>query len=201
MPRTARAAPATRAPHLFTPLSMTLLLAACGDMAAPEPRGGVTTEPQREVATAELPLPAPANAPDPDAAAVCAHLAQVTDPPNPITSDAEPAYAALKLAGRGAVPCLVDAIDSTESLREPQVMPGSGAEFTQGDLAFFLLVDFGYVDFEAALPAEVREATRTRGVLAYFDWIGAPGHRERLQASVRGQLEAQGSLPAPTVAR
>jgi hypothetical protein len=181
-------------------MSMTLLLAACGDAPTPAARGGVDTEPQRSVVTAQLPLPEPEAtvAIDPG---VCANLAQVSDPPNPISSSSDPAYAALKLAGRRAVPCLVDALASTAPLREPQRLPGSEAEFTQGDLAFFLLVDFGFVDFETALPPDVREAARTRGVLAYFDWIAAPGQRERLQASVRSQLEAQGSLPAPTVAR
>jgi hypothetical protein len=168
-----------------------LALAACSQAPAPA-SGGVTTEPEVEVESTELPLPAPTPVAPVDTAP-CRHLAAVKQPPNPLTSASDPAYAALKLAGREAIPCLVDAIDSTEPLAEPQSLPGGG-EFTQGDLAFFLLVDFGFVDFEQALPADLQAAARERGAFAYFDWIEGPGHRAQLESAVRRQLAAQGTL-------
>ena len=170
-------------------------LAACTQAPAPAPAGGgVTTQPQVEVESTELALPERvAVAPvDP---VPCVPLAEVKRPPNPLTSASDPAYAALKLAGRAAIPCLVDAIDSTEPLAEPQSLPGGG-QFTRGDLAFFLLVDFGFVDFEQAVPPGLQAAARERGTFAYFDWIEGPGHRAQLEASVRDQLAAQGTLAA-----
>jgi hypothetical protein len=187
-----RSLPRARAArHSATALALAVGLAGCQQ--APAPAGGVNTAPQR-VRTTSLPLPAPVVA-GTASAAPCARLGAIKDPPNPITSASDPAYAAIKLAGRDALPCLVDAIASTAPLDDPQTTPG-GSPFTQGDLAFFLLVDFGYVDFASALPPDLRAEGRERGAFAYFDWIDGPGHRAQLQAEVRRQLEAQGTLAA-----
>src|SRR5689334_18183445 len=104
----------------FLPSALMMLLGACSDANAPEAHGGVRTEAQHRVTTSTLPLPAPvAPTPSPAAATVCRNLALVSDPPNPITSPSDDAYMALKLAGRDAIPCLVDALSSTEPLSDP----------------------------------------------------------------------------------
>ena len=122
----------------------------------------------------------------------CADMAAIRDPPTMVGKPVDdPAYEALKRNADAAVPCLLDAMVSTEPLDEPQKIPGKAEDFTVGDLAFFLLIDFGAVDFARALPPDVSQATLTRGPFAYFDWIVLPGNRERLQARVRDQVEAQ----------
>lgn len=127
----------------------------------------------------------------------CADIAAISHPPTMVGKRVEdPVYEALKAEAVAAVPCLLDAMASVEPLEDPQKMPGSTADFTVGDLAFFLLIDFGVVDFAQALPPDVSQATLVRGPFAYFDWIVQPGNRERLQARVRRQVEARAASPA-----
>jgi hypothetical protein len=154
----------------------------------------------------EIAQPTPSPAPPPEVAVPvaavsldgtpCADLAAIKDPPTMIGKPVDdPAYTALKAQADAAVPCLLDAMVVAEPLDSPQKIPGHTEDFTVGDLAFFLLVDFGVVDFAQALPPDVSQATLTRGPFAYFDWIVQPGNRERLQARVRGQVAARERPP------
>jgi len=171
--------------------ALALALVACGN---DEPRGGVQSPPATVTAVSPPPAPVPAAppvpAPLPDYTGTpCSVLPAVENPPTMIGKPvADPAYNALKDAGAAAVPCLVLALSDPRPLDHPQSLPGTKADFTVGDLAFFLLVDFGRVDFLRALPPEVAAKVPDRGVFAYFDWIVAPGSRERLQSRVRDQV-------------
>jgi hypothetical protein len=170
-------------------LASLVLLSACTRAPAP-------------AAQAVAPAAAPAVAepvamkPVPIAQTPCARLADIDQFPGTYGGAmTDPDYLAIKESGPAAVPCLVDAIADATPMRaadKPSVLP----DFALGDLAFFLLVDYGYVDFLAALPPDVRAATATRGVFAFFDWIDVPGHREQLQARVREQLGARGARVA-----
>jgi hypothetical protein len=167
-----------------------MALAGCGN----DPHGGVQSAPTKVTAVSPAPPPAPV-APAPPAAppdyagTPCATLPAIQDPPTLIGKPAsDPAYEAIKASGKDAVPCLVMALADTRPLDHPQTLPGTKLDFTIGDLAFFLLVDLGQVDFMRALPPDVAARVPARGAFAYFDWIIAPGNRERLQARVREQL-------------
>lgn len=192
----------TRKPHDF-PLALAaalaLALTACGNDG---PRGGVQSPPTTVTAVSPPPPVAPpAPAPLPDYTGTpCTVLPAIENPPTMIGKPvADPAYQSLKDAGAAAVPCLVMALSDPRPLDHPQSLPGTKADFTVGDLAFFLLVDFGHVDFMRALPGDVAAKVPDRGVFAYFDWIVAPGNRERLQARVRDQVgtAATASASAP----
>jgi hypothetical protein len=180
-----------------------LALAGCTDF-NDEPRGGVQSPPTTVTAASPPPEPpepvAPAApAPPPDYTGTpCEVLPAVRNPPTMIGKPvADPAYTALEDAGADAVPCLLMALADPRPLDHPQSMPGTKADFTVGDLAFFLLVDFGHVDFMRALPPDVAAQVPARGAFAYFDWIVAPGNRERLQARVREQVGAAAAAAAP----
>lgn len=177
----------------------TLALAACDEAEAPHDPVALSVP--------DVPAPAPLPEPEPAPIAVpatvvvdldgtpCADLAAIKDPPTLVGKPVDdPAYTALKAHADAAVPCLLDAMVSGEPLDDAQKIPGHTADFTVGDLAFFLLVDFGFVDFARALPPDVSQATLTRGPFAYFDWIVVPGNRERLQARVREQIETRQAL-------
>jgi hypothetical protein len=176
-------------------------LAACTDEDA---RGGVQSPPTTVTAVSPPP-PAPAPvmpAPPPDYTGTpCAVLPKIENPPTLIGKPtADPAYNALEAAGADAVPCLVLALADPRPLEHPQSMPGTKGDFTVGDLAFFLMVDFGHVDFLRALPPDVAAKVPARGAFAYFDWIVAPGSRERLQARVREQVGTAQAAAAPAEA-
>ena len=165
-------------------LASLLLVAACTQAPAPT-ASTAAAPPVADVAPVAEPV---AMKPVPIERTPCAPLADIDQFPGTYGGAmTDPDYLAIKQSGREAIPCLVDAIADATPMGDPakkSVLP----DFALGDLAFFLLVDYGYVDFLEALPPEVRAATDARGVFAFFDWIGAPGHREQLQQRVRTQL-------------
>jgi hypothetical protein len=168
-------------------LASLLLLAACTQAPAPV---ASTPAPTPSVDAAPVAEPV-AMKPVPIEQTPCAPLADIDQFPGTYGGTmTDPDYLAIKDSGRAAIPCLVDAIADATPMQDPakkSVLP----DFALGDLAFFLLVDYGYVDFLKVLPPDVRTDTQTRGVFAFFDWIGVPGHRELLQARVRQQIAAQ----------
>jgi hypothetical protein len=182
---------------------LALALAGCTDS---EPRGGVQSPPTTVTAVSPPPPPAPpappVPAPLPDYTGTpCAVLPAIENPPTMVGKPvADPAYAALEASGEEAIPCLVLALSDPRPLDHPQSLPGTKTDFTVGDLAFFLLVDFERVDFVRALPPEVAARIPARGAFAYFDWIVQPGSRETLQARVREQLAPTDFAAAPATA-
>ncbi len=106
---------------------------------------------------------------------------------------ADLAYNALR-ANRGAIAgCLVERITDTTPMNDPGAGPKVGG-FVVGDLAFFLLTDFGYIDFEQSVPAEVRDSA-TGSKQAYITWVNDSGNRTALQRSCLASLRASGVLP------
>ncbi|MGH8030735.1 MAG: hypothetical protein ACREO3_12470 [Arenimonas sp.] len=180
--------PAVRALHVGTFVAL-VAVAACSSPGEDEARGGVQSAPSTVSAHSAPPAPfVPAPLPD-YTGTPCAVLAQIQNPPTLIGRPVvDPAYASLKKSGTGAIPCLVMALSDPRPLAHPQKLPGTQVDFSVGDLAFFLLIDFDHVDFMRALPPDVGAKVPTRGAFAYFDWIVVPGSREQLQARVREQL-------------
>ena len=187
------AAPRRRARQALHAATLAALVAgaACSDF-GDDARGGVQSPPTTVSASSPPPAPVapPVPAPLPDYTGTpCAVLGKIENPPTLIGKPVvDPAYASLKDAGSAAIPCLVMALSDPRPLERPQKLPGTQLDFTVGDLAFFLLVDFGHVDFVRALPPDVSSRIATRGAFAYFDWIVVPGSREALQARVREQV-------------
>jgi hypothetical protein len=183
--------------------------AACSDLGRDEARGGVHSPPTTVTASSPTPPPPapvapPVPAPLPDYTGTpCEQLSAIEHPPTLIGKPvADPAYEALKTSGTAAIPCLVLALTDPRPLKSPQKLPGTQLDFTVGDLAFFLLLDFHHIDFARALPPEVAAKVATRGAFAYFDWIVVPGSRETLQARVREQVgQAQTARAPAPVAR
>lgn len=94
-------------------------------------------------------------------------------------------YAELQDHKAQARTCLIQHITDSTAMRDLRDEPTKVNDFAVGDLAFFLLADFGIVPFEDVLPSSVRKQLSDRGVFAYFDWIKQPGSRIALQAACR----------------
>ena len=97
----------------------------------------------------------------------------------------DPAYLTISANREAARTCLLDRIGDATPMRDPRSEPTKVDVFAVGDLAFFLLVDFKMLPFEQLLPPEVRRQLPERGVFAYFEWVGKPGNRGRLQRVAR----------------
>jgi len=89
---------------------------------------------------------------------------------------------------------LIDCIKSNKRMQFPYSIP-TPPNFTVGDLAFYLLCDWGYLDFEKTItPFVDPQAYKDRGYLAYFEWVQISGNRELLFQSVQTALKPK--LPA-----
>ncbi len=88
--------------------------------------------------------------------------------------------------GYAVVPCLIDKVTDTTTMRDPRSEPGfPDVEVTVGDIAFFLLVDIIKINFTEPLPSDVRKQYEESGVYAYFKFVKNPGNRKKLQDNLR----------------
>lgn len=89
-------------------------------------------------------------------------------------------YNALLSEKERVIPCLIRKISDKTLMDDPRQAPRVG-KVTVGDVAFFLVVDFGNADFVGLLPAEVKKAYEREGVYGYFRLIDENDHRKKLQ--------------------
>ena len=88
--------------------------------------------------------------------------------------------------------CLIEKLDDDSTMSDPRREPTKVDSFAVGDLAFFLLSDFGFVEFDQVLPNDVRQDLSTQGVRAYFEWVGTGDNRRLLQKKCREWIESTG---------
>jgi len=110
--------------------------------------------------------------------------------------ETDPVYLAISVNRQAARTCLLERIGDATLMPDPRSEPTKVDGFVVGDLAFFLLVGFEMLPFEDLLPPEVRQQFPERGVFAYFEWVGKPGNRRRLQRAAedwtRGHVRGWG---------
>lgn len=94
----------------------------------------------------------------------------------------DPAYNALLGAGEKAIPCLIRKITDKTVMTDPRQAPKvTGVRV--GDVAYFLFVDFGKLDFVELLPPDARKKYARDGVYGYFEQIDEGNNRKNLQES------------------
>jgi hypothetical protein len=120
----------------------------------------------------------------------CDHVAQIREIPvkqGLLVSD--PHYNALKSDPKWAKDCLLDLVTDETPMTDPRLNHPSKVDgFVVGDLAFFLLSDFGLVSFDAIMAMAKVDLSQL-GVLDYFEWVKKPGNRSKLQALCREWIE------------
>lgn len=121
-------------------------------------------------------------------AQACDHVAEIRNiPPKQGVLVNDPHYNALKTDPKWAKNCLLDRITNETPMKEPRLSEPTKVDgFVVGDLAFFLLADFGLVSFDAVM---VEAGLPGRVVLAYFEWVKKPGNRGKLQVLCREWIE------------
>jgi hypothetical protein len=109
---------------------------------------------------------------------VCESVAKIREYPlGPDWPIQDVSYNKLRADPQSAKSCLLDLITNETLMTDPRSEPTKVDGFVVGDLAFFLLSDFGLVSYDEVLPNEAKE----RGVLSYFAWVKQPGNRKLLQ--------------------
>jgi hypothetical protein len=95
----------------------------------------------------------------------------------------DPAYNALIKAGEKVVPCLIDEVGDTTSMRDPRPEPGyMGYDNKVGDVALWVLVEITRFDFLQFLPRRVQDDVNGKvGMLAYWEYLQNEQHRKNLQ--------------------
>jgi hypothetical protein len=92
----------------------------------------------------------------------------------------DPAYNALLDAGEKAIPCLIRKITDTTVMTDPRQAPKvTGVRV--GDVAYFMFVRLGKLDFVEFLPPDVRTKYARDGVYGYFEHIDERNNRQKLQ--------------------
>ena len=90
---------------------------------------------------------------------------------------------------------IMQAVQSTKRMPFPYSIP-TPPNFTVGDLAFYLLCDWGYVDFEQVVSSLVgRESFRSNGYFAYFKWVQIPGNRSTLMKMLQEKIPTSDQQP------
>ncbi|RNF85943.1 hypothetical protein EER27_00420 [Lysobacter psychrotolerans] len=103
----------------------------------------------------------------------------------------DPVYRLLRDQKDKVRDCLQDSITSTTPMPDPRHMVKAD-DFTVGDLAYMLLVDYYGIPFAELWPSDARADYEKRGAVAYSTWIRKPGNRNYLQRRVRAWFESGG---------
>jgi len=121
-----------------------------------------------------------------DVAMLCNRVSEINVLPMKGERGEDSTYDACIDAGYAVVPCLIDKVTDTTTMRDPRSEPGfPDVEVTVGDIAFFLLVDIIKINFTEPLPSDVRKQYEESGVYAYFKFVKNPGNRKKLQDNLR----------------
>jgi hypothetical protein len=102
----------------------------------------------------------------------------------PVQDDA---YNVLKANRHAVLPCLVEKLTDTTQVPDPRKAP-KYAKVTVGDVALFLIVEFGDVELTQFLPDSVKGQFDAQGIYAYFDYVADVEHRKTIQKEAREWL-------------
>ena len=156
--------------------------------------GNVECASSRKISSLASPPPSvnassvPSNSPaarNQDLQALCNRVSEIkTLPYYPEEAD-DPAFLELYNAGEKVIPCLIDKVGDTTSMRDPRMDPGyAGIDNKVGDVALWVLEDIihdDHFDVVQFLPPKVQADFKEDGVYAYFKYVQKNEHRMELQ--------------------
>ena len=133
------------------------------------------------------PTPIAVKSPIADPNALCSRVSEIKSlsdrvPPN------DPAHIAILEAGEAVLPCLIKKLADSTPMEDPRGVPGP-TDTRVGDVAYFLIVDIGKLDFIELLPVEVQKEYETEGYFAYHCFVSKRKNRLQLQAKLRKWYE------------
>lgn len=115
-----------------------------------------------------------------DVDSLCERIVDIKILPHKDEPVDDPAYNALLDAGEKAIPCLITKITDTTAMQDPRQAPKvTGVRV--GDVAYFLFVDLGKLDFVELLPPDAQKGYARDGVYGYFEHINERNNRQELQ--------------------
>lgn len=119
-----------------------------------------------------------------EAQALCDRIAEIKELTDKVESGVDAVYDEIVRAGEAVIPCLIEKITDTKTMRDPRCPTISGATKI-GDVAYFVLVMITKIGFIELFPADVQEKYKTTGVYAYHDYIEQKGKRKESQSKLR----------------
>ena len=98
------------------------------------------------------------------------------------------AYKNLIKKGSMIVPCLIDKMSDTEKMQDPRKAPPYPG-FVIGDAAFFIISDILDISIEELLPEKVKDAYKSEGAYAYFEYVEKNSNRRKLMDILRRKID------------
>jgi hypothetical protein len=129
------------------------------------------------------PTPIAVKSPISDLNALCSRVSEIKSlsskvPPN------DPAHIAILEAGEAVLPCLIKKFADSTPMEDPRGVPGP-TDTRVGDVAYFVIVDIGKLDFIELLPIKVQKEYETEGYFAYHWFVSKRKNRLELQTKLR----------------
>ena len=125
--------------------------------------------------------------PVPDINALCSRVSEIKHLPYK-DEPSDPIHVALLEAGEAALPCLIEKVADSTPMKDPRKMPGP-TDTRVGDVAYFIIVDIGKLDFIELLPAKVQKEYETEGVYAYHWFVSRRKKRLQLHEQLKERYE------------
>jgi hypothetical protein len=122
-----------------------------------------------------------------DPNALCSRVSEIKHLARRVEPD-DPAHIAILDAGEAVLPCLIEKVADSTPMKDPRGIPGP-TDTRVGDVAYFLIVDIGKLDFIELLPAKVQKEYETEGVYAYHWFVSKRKNRLELQAKLKEWYE------------
>ncbi len=127
--------------------------------------------------------PVTVKSPVSDPNALCSRVSEIKQLSPRVEPD-DPAHIAILEAGEAVLPCLIEKFADSTPMKDPRGIPGP-TDTRVGDVAYFLIVDIGKLDFIELLPVKVQKEYETEGVYAYHWFVSKRKNRLELQAKLR----------------
>jgi hypothetical protein len=96
----------------------------------------------------------------------------------------DPHFDRIKVHREAYKDCLLAMV--RDATPRPDPTDFKGPVYAQGDLAYALLADLGYIQYGECVPAQVM--ADSRGKAAVHDWLATPNHRRQLLRCLGKQL-------------
>jgi hypothetical protein len=131
--------------------------------------------------------PVAVKSPISDPSVLCSRVSEIKHLSSKVEPD-DPAHISILEAGEAVLPCLIEKFADSTPMEDPRGIPGP-TDTRVGDVAYFLIVDIGKLDFIELLPVKVQKEYETEGVYAYHWFVSKRKNRLELQAKLREWYE------------
>ena len=121
-----------------------------------------------------------------DTAVACPRVESIKTMPFRGDRGVDPAYDRLRFDG-ACEGVLVASLSDTQKMADPRQMPPD-ERFVVSDAALFILLERHGISVESVLPAEVAMRLKSRGILAYFDYVASPAGRDQVISRAKLQV-------------